>query len=256
MHPALRTWRDDASSILLQLLAYGSGLGAAAVFAVYVAGTPKATAPGATATQPEWIEVDRPHPAFALTIPEAGDASASYAILRHGTGGGRKDVLSLGDRTGTTPSLRIEIYRAGRETGRFGDAAGTIAAFADNPGSAIVSAGDLDSKFGPFATASFVTKDDPPQKCVGFVRAYNEPLLQIAGVFCQAETFVERSMLTCALDRLTLVASGNDLKIAALFAQAELRRDFCGQRSTLLAPTPKYRTLWKALEQRRPAGDR
>jgi hypothetical protein len=33
-----------------------------------------------------------------------------------------------------------------------------------------------------------------------------------------------------------------------MFARAELNRDFCGQREPLLAATPKYRALWKALE--------
>jgi hypothetical protein len=74
--------------------------------------------------------------------------------------------------------------------------------------------------------------------------------VQISGWFCQGDAMIERATLTCALDRLTLLAAGSDPKIGALFAQAELERTFCGQRDTLLAPTPKYKTLWKALENR------
>jgi len=58
------------------------------------------------------------------------------------------------------------------------------------------------------------------------------------------------STLSCPLDRLTLLAAGNDSKVGALFAQAELRRNFCGQRNILMAPTPKYRALWKAIAER------
>jgi hypothetical protein len=35
-----------------------------------------------------------------------------------------------------------------------------------------------------------------------------------------------------------------------LFAQAELHRSFCGQHDPILASTPKYRLLWKALATR------
>jgi hypothetical protein len=41
-----------------------------------------------------------------------------------------------------------------------------------------------------------------------------------------------------------LLAAGSEPKIGALFAQAELNRSYCGQRSSLLAPTPKHRALW------------
>jgi hypothetical protein len=35
--------------------------------------------------------------------------------------------------------------------------------------------------------------------------------------------------------------------VTALFAQAELRRSFCGQRSPLLAATPQHHALWRAM---------
>jgi hypothetical protein len=34
------------------------------------------------------------------------------------------------------------------------------------------------------------------------------------------------------------------------FAQAELNRSYCGQRDPILAATPKYHLLWKALANR------
>ena len=253
IHPALRTWRDDVTSILAQGLVYGSGLVTAVLFAAYIADPPKVIAASEPTPQAEWIEVERPHPAFALIIPEAGDAPASYSIFRHITGDGRKDVLSLGEPHGAAPYLWVEIYRPGREIDHFSDAGSEIAARAGDLGAAGAVRGehDLDSKFGLFSVVNFVTTRDIPRKCVGFVRSYSEPQLQISGLFCRGgENFIEHSTLSCALDRLTLLAASNSSKVGALFAQAELRRNFCGQRNILMAPTPKYRTLWKAVEER------
>ena len=46
-------------------------------------------------------------------------------------------------------------------------------------------------------------------------------------------------MIACSLDRLTLVAAGSEPKIGALFAQAELKRNFCGANNVFLAATRK-----------------
>jgi hypothetical protein len=50
-------------------------------------------------------------------------------------------------------------------------------------------------------------------------------------------------MVACALDRLTLISAASDPKLTALFARAELKRNFCGQTSVFLAATPR-RTDW------------
>ena len=71
--------------------------------------------------QPEWVEVERPFPAFALSIPEAADVPSSYAIRRHAEGGGRKDILTLGEPDSVSPYLQVEIYRPGSEISRFAD---------------------------------------------------------------------------------------------------------------------------------------
>lgn len=274
MFPALRSdpspplrltgWQERASSVFLQALAYCSGLAAVAGIAAYLAEAPRSViAASVSPPRPDWVAVERPWPAFALSIPEAGDAPASYAILRHADGGGRKDVLTLGEPAGEAPSLTVEIYRPGREIARFGEAARAIAARAASLGpagalhmDAMRMEDDLDTKFGRFAVATFSIEGAAPRRCTGFVHTNDDPRLQIAGTFCQGGEPVTRAMLSCALDRLTLVAAGSDQKTAALFAHAELHRSFCGQRSPLMAPTPKYQTLWKALEQRQRAAAR
>ena len=98
----------------------------------------------------------------------------------------------------------------------------------------------LASKFGPLSIVTFVTSIGPSRHCLGFVRAYDDPRLQLSGWFCQGGAdFVERSTLACALDRLTLLSAGSEPKIGALFAQAELNRSFCGQRNPRSGADPE-----------------
>ena len=75
------------------------------------------------------------------------------------------------------------------------------------------------------------------------MRAYDDPLLQLSGWFCQGGAdFIERSTLACALDRLTLLFAGSEPKADALFARSELNRSYCCQRYPILASTPKYKS--------------
>lgn len=249
MHPALHSWRDDLPALFVRLLAYVGGLAVVSTVAAQFFQSQPVMNAITPVHRSDWIEVERPFPAFALSIPEAADVPASYAIRRHAEGGGRKDILSRGQADGIAPYLQVEIYRPGVETPRFAEPKVEIEAGAAGLGPVDVS-GDhepLASKFGPLSIVTFASSKGVPRKCLGFVRSYADPRMQISGWFCQGGTeFIERSTLACALDRLTLMAAGSEPKVSALFAQSEINRSFCGQRSPLLAPTPKHRALWKA----------
>ena len=253
MHPALHSWREELPSTFVRLLAYVGGIAVLSTIAAHIFQSPPVMAPINPVHHSEWIEIDRPFPAFALSIPEANDVSETYAILRHGDGGGRKDIIALGDADGVAPYLQVEIYRPGNETRRIADPKSAIIENAAALGPIEVVRADepLASKFGPLTIVTFATSKGAPRRCLGFVRSYDDPRLQLSGWFCQGGAdFVERSTLACALDRLTLLSAGSEPKVGALFAQAELNRSFCGQRDTILAPTPKYHLLWKALATR------
>jgi hypothetical protein len=253
MHPALHSWRDELPSSFVRLLAY---LGAIAVLSIAAAHVSQSTKPIRAISpvhESRWISIEKPFPAFALSIPEAADAPASYAIRRHVDGGGRIDTLELGEPDSAAPYLHVEIYRAGGEIQNFGEPTAEIANSASALGPIeLKSAGQtLDSKFGPLAVLFFGTSEGTPRKCLAFVRAFNDPRLQLSGWFCHGGgEFIEQSTLACALDRLTLLAAGSEPRVGALFAQAERNRSFCGQRDPLLAATPKYHLLWKALANR------
>ena len=251
MHPALHSWREELPATAVRLLAYVGGLALLSILAAQLFRTPIPTRAGVPAPSSPWSEIERPFPAFALSIREAAGVPAHYAIRRHVVGGGRKDILTLGEPDSASPYLAVEIYRPGTEIAHFANPAETLAAGAAALGPAnLRHEPALGSKFGVLDIVSFETAKSPARKCLGFVRGFEDPRLQLSGWFCQSGEFIQRSTLACALDRLTLLSAGSEPKVGALFAKAELHRRFCGERNPILASTPKYRLLWKALADR------
>jgi len=253
MHHALHSWRDELPSNFVRLLAYLCAVALLSIAAARLFEPPKAIGAITPVHESEWIEIERPFPAFALSIPEAAEVAAAYAIHRHAGGGGRKDILELGDADGTAPYLHVEIYRPGTEIQTFADPQAEILenAAALRPAELRRAEQDLASKFGPLTVFFFTTSKGSPRQCLAYVRAFEDPRLQLSGWFCQSGSeFIQQSTLACALDRLTLLAAGSEPKVGLLFAQAERNRSFCGQRDPILAATPKYHLLWKAVANR------
>lgn len=252
MHPALHSWREELPAALVRALAYVGATAVLSIAAAHIFRSPPAMAPIAIVHSP-WVEIERPFPAFALSIPEAANVPFHYAVRRNAGSGGRKDVLELGESDSAAPYLHVEIYRPGNEIRRFDDAKATITENASALGPLAVqhAAESLTSKFGPLGIVTFETSKGAPRHCLAFVRSYDDPMLQLSGWFCQGGAdFIERSTLACALDRLTLLSAGSEPKVGTLFAQAELNRSFCGQHDPILVSTPKYKLLWKALATR------
>ena len=253
MHPALHSWRDELPATFVHGLAILCGLAVLSVFCAWMFQPHKAIGVTTPAHQTEWNEIARPFPAFVLSIPEAADAPSHYAILHNVEGGGRKDILSLGEPDSASPYLQVEIYRPGSEIHRFSGPKATVAAAAAALGPVALRRADepLASKFGPLEVFAFETSKGVARHCLAFVRSYDDPRLQLSGWFCQGGAdFIDRSTLACALDRLTLLSAGSEPKVGALFAKAELNRSYCGQHDPILASTPKYTLLWKALASR------
>lgn len=251
MHPALHSWREELSPALVRLLAYLGGIAALSMAAAQIFQAPPAIRASAV-PPPAWNEIGRPFPAFALSIPEAADVPSTYAIRHNVAGGGRKDILTLGESNSVEPYLQVEIYRPGSEIAHFAEPQGEIAAAAAALGPIALQrvAEPLASKFGPLTTMTFDTSKGVARHCLAFVRTYDDPRLQLSGWFCRGGESIRSSTLACALDRLTLLSAGSEPKVGALFARADLNRSYCGQRDPILAATPKYRLLWKALATR------
>lgn len=191
--------------------------------------------------RPAWIEVDNPWPAFQLSAAGYDEDNKAYAIRRHPQGGGRKDVLSFGELGNTRRFMSVEIYRAGQEIANFASPVEEVRALGSEQGRVlgIRSGMPIGSKFGPFQTFEFGIGPFGGYNCIGFLRAFEHPRVQISGLSCSMHLLVDRSAIACALDRLTLISAGSDPEIARLFAHAEQKRHFCGQRDPLLYATPR-----------------
>jgi len=236
----------------VRLLAYMGGLAALAVAAASFFAAPAdivAALCSASAQRPAWSAVERPYPAFELLMPELIGSTYNYAIQRRAKDGARKDLLSWGEPAEAGPYAMVEIYRPAVASDRFLDASSEIAtrivdyAVTDD----VKPDGQIDSKFGlvqlvDFAVATQGLTPGPipghERRCLGFARPFNQPTMQIAGWYCSAgHEVVDRAVVACLLDRLTLV--NGDAKLAELFARAEVKRSFCGQRNPILAATPE-----------------
>jgi hypothetical protein len=244
---ALRSVPGDIRATFVRILAYMGALAILAIAAASFFSGPDLAMAVRPAAVPEWVNIERPHPAFELQMPELAAEDFEYSILRRTADGARKDILSFGTAAGSGPFVTVEIYRPGVKSERFIDAPSEIAArivtykVVDD----VKPAGSIDSKFGNMPLVDFaVSAPNKPsgraRRCLGFARSFAEPPVQIAGWYCSAgEEVVDRATLTCALDRLTMLSAGGDAKLAGLFANAEIKRTFCGQRSPILAATPE-----------------
>ena len=84
-------------------------------------------------------------------------------------------------------------------------------------------AGVIESKFGPVTLLRLTVDANDAASCVGFIK--DEPNVRISGWSCQGDDMpARRTAVGCMLNRLILLTSGNEPKLAELFARAELRR--------------------------------
>jgi hypothetical protein len=248
VRPASYSVPDDIRATVVRLIAYMGALAAIAVAAMsFFQSLPSGIAAfergQPAAPRSAWTTAEHPLPAFELLIPDL--ASSTYAIQRRASDGARKDVLTWGDVAAAGPYALVEIYRPGVASDRFLDASSEIATriidytVTDD----VKPDGFIDSKFGQAALVDFAIAPQGQdlshlRRCLGFARAFSQPALQIAGWYCSAgREVIDRATVGCMIDRLTLV--NGDTELDKLFARAEVKRTFCGQRSPIMAATPE-----------------
>jgi hypothetical protein len=104
-------------------------------------------------------------------------------------------------------------------------------------GRGLEAAGVVDSKFGTVTLLRLTGNSDGAKACLGFIKRLGDPALQISGWSCQGNGLpARRAAIGCMLNRLTLLAAGNEPKLAELFARAELKRGSCAAAATPAVP--------------------
>jgi len=223
IHLALANFADEVVGTLARLFAYVGALALFAILALAGLGQLPELRDDGPASKPGWGVADRSHPAFALSRLDSSDKTASYTIFRHPEGG-RRDVMRWANEA-DKPVAQLEIYREGGEFDVTRPATADLAVqMGLGPTTPLEQAGLIDTKFGPVA----LFRPAGTGSCLGYLKRSEEPALQISGFSCQGDTLpAQRAAVACTLNRLTLLTSGNEPKLAELFARAELRRRGC-----------------------------
>ena len=227
IHLALANFADEVVGTLARLFLYVGVLALFAILGLAALGQLPSLRDDEPAQKPSWSEASQSHPAFAVGRADSPEKTVSYIILRHPEGG-RRDVMRW---TGEAdkPVAELEIYREGAEFDVARPATADLAVrMGLDAGSSLEQAGLIDTKFGPVVLFRPSATAKGTQACLGYLKRNEEPALQISGFSCQGDTLpAQRAAIACTLNRLTQLASGNEPKLAELFAHAELKRRAC-----------------------------
>jgi hypothetical protein len=231
IHPALHGFADECSGLLARLIAYVGTLALIAIVGLSLWDELPLKGLSDPSAKSAWSVAARSQPAFAVSQFDLSGKTEAYEILRH-PDGGRKDVLRWAAQ-GEKPIAELEVYRPGGELSQAGPPIAEIAGRMDPDGMReLQAAGVIDSKFGAVTLLGLADRGGGARPCLGFIKGFDQPNLRISGWSCQGDTLpARRAAIGCILDRLILLAAGNDPKLAELFAHAELKRGSCGPAS-------------------------
>jgi hypothetical protein len=228
IHPLLMSFVEECCGTLARLIAYVGALALIGILGLHVWDQLPAREAQAPA-KADWAAASRSFPAFAVSRLDTYDKTETYEIFRHPQGG-RKDIFHWAG-SDEKPLAALEIYRLGAEAD---PSTPGIAELAGRMGtSELKAAGVIDTKFGAVSLLHAAVDGDHGHSCLGFIKQFDEPNLMISGWSCQGNALpARRAAIGCILNRLTLLASGNEPKLAELFARAELKRRSCTTSAT------------------------
>jgi hypothetical protein len=212
------------------LLALFGAVGLAAMLSALAPVAPtQESAPPAPPPSP-WVDIVKPMPFFALSGSEFGREPSHYEARRHRTGGGRADTLTFGDLADERKSwMRLSLYRAGAEEIERPSFFVSMARHAARTHLAVIRSNAPDAlptRFGDFEAADLMlATPSGDTSCLGFRMNPAGLDFFVTGIACGAAARpIDRMILACALDRLDLLAAGEDRPLAQFFAAAEAGR--------------------------------
>lgn len=178
---------------------------------------------------PAWSPILRPVPSFVLDTPLFPASQIVLSARRHNPGGGREEILSLGQPGSPQGFGRVVLYRTGSEAGTPGSLFLDLARRAAEDGHALLRSAQpatMASKFGPIEAADMVLGGpDGEQGCAAWRIVADEVDLRIIGWLCAPEGKpVDRAALACLVDRLQLSPAQTDGALRTFFKDADRRR--------------------------------
>jgi hypothetical protein len=225
IHPSLTSFYDEICGTLARLFAYAGTLGLLGILGVYGWRQLPLADLLEPAAEPGWTVASRLLPAFAVGFDQ--DKSRTYTILKH-PDGGRKDIFRWRGQA-EVPAIELEIYRPGGEAEASAEGTADLAGRMPSDGAhPLETAGTIDTKFGPIALFHHAGSRDGFGACLGFIKRIDDPALRMSGWSCQGDGLpTRRAMIGCMLNRLTLLGSADDARLAEPFARTELKRAAC-----------------------------
>ena len=232
IRPALTSFADEVCATVARLFAYVGVLALFGILGVQAWNQLQFEWAEEPSLKTGWSIAGRASPDFAMSRQEASDypdKPEAYLVFRHPEGG-RKDVLRWSGPN-ARPLAELEIYRPGAEYGSPTAARAELAQRMPASGSRrerveLDSAGTIETKFGSVTLLRQAGRG--AASCLGFMTRIDEPALQISGWSCQGDTLSgRRAGIDCMLSRLVLARSGDEPKLAHLFARAELPPGSC-----------------------------
>lgn len=227
-----------AGALMLSIIPIGiSSLSQRVDESPVVAMTLRAATPEAQPSDP-WRYVTTPMPAYNLESSELGRAAPVYRVRTNATGG-RQDIMIWGGG-GVQPTAPRAIVAGGLVVERRGGSSPSDSLYVETArraalvGASIVRMAqglELETKFGLAEIAETEIESlGKGYSCQSFRVTGDYSLLRVNGWFCgTAARPVTRDSLGCLIDRLDLMAAGNDKQLRAWFAAAERIRKSCGE---------------------------
>jgi hypothetical protein len=203
--------------------------------------------------RPEWVTIQRPLASFALGLPDVGGQQIRHVLRRDLHSHVREEQIRAGEFTTDAAYATITVRNAAPDTraGFFIE----MTRFAAEGGLAITRASNsvaMASKFGLVETADVIIDvGQASRACIGFRHTAETVAFSFQGWFCgNAARAADRQQLTCMIDRLNLVGSGEDKALRSYFGKAELNRQQ-GCLSPKLAAAGR-KTSWLDADQAAP----
>lgn len=176
---------------------------------------------------PEWTNIRRAGTTFALAIDELDGQPVKLLARRDLNSQAREDQLQAGSLQVDQSFVRIALKRldSSAATGFFVD----LSRYAGESGLSIARSAQavpVSSKFGVLEAADVMLSDGgAARNCLAFRHMADGVSFSFRGWLCgTTKRPADRQQLSCLIDRVNLLSSGEDRQLRAYFSKAELQR--------------------------------